>query len=164
MKKILLISDTHSFLDENLIKHILESDEVWHAGDVGAESVLDEIIKLKPLHAVYGNIDNQSIRQRLKPDLIFTCEQVKICITHDCGHPNQYNLHTQQLLKTEKPKIFICGHSHILKVFYNNPYEVLHLNPGACGNYGIHKIKTALRFEIERETIKNLAIIEFGKN
>lgn len=162
MRKILLISDTHSFLDEKLFKHIDEADEVWHAGDIGNIELTDKLKKLKPLQAVYGNIDGTEIRKEFKKNLIFNCENVKVYITHICGQPTNYLKEVKDILELEKPKIFICGHSHILKVMYQNKYEVLHLNPGACGNHGFHQIKTALRFVIDDTEIKDLAIIEFG--
>lgn len=162
MRKILLISDTHSFLEEKLFKHIDEADEVWHAGDIGNIELTDKLKKLKPLQAVYGNIDGTEIRKEFKKNLIFNCENVKVYITHICGQPTNYLKEVKDILELEKPKIFICGHSHILKVMYQNKYEVLHLNPGACGNHGFHQIKTALRFVIDDTEIKDLAIIEFG--
>ncbi len=162
MRKILLISDTHSFLEEKLFKHIDEADEIWHAGDIGNIELTDKLKKLKPLQAVYGNIDGTEIRKEFKKNLIFNCENVKIYITHICGQPTNYLKEVKDILELEKPKIFICGHSHILKVMYQNKYEVLHLNPGACGNHGFHQIKTALRFVIDDTEIKDLAIIEFG--
>jgi len=162
LRKILLISDTHSFLDEKLFKHIDEADEVWHAGDIGNIDLTDKLKKLKPLQAVYGNIDGTEIRKEFKKNLIFNCENVKVYITHICGQPTNYLKEVKDILELEKPKIFICGHSHILKVMYQNKYEVLHLNPGACGNHGFHQIKTALRFVIDDTEIKDLAIIEFG--
>jgi len=162
LRKILLISDTHSFLEEKLFKHIDEADEVWHAGDIGNIELTDKLKKLKPLQAVYGNIDGTEIRKEFKKNLIFNCENVKVYITHICGQPTNYLKEVKDILELEKPKIFICGHSHILKVMYQNKYEVLHLNPGACGNHGFHQIKTALRFVIDDTEIKDLAIIEFG--
>ena len=162
MRKILLISDTHSFLEEKLFKHIDEADEIWHAGDIGNIELTDKLKKLKPLQAVYGNIDGTEIRKEFKKNLIFNCENVKVYITHICGQPTNYLKEVKDILELEKPKIFICGHSHILKVMYQNKYEVLHLNPGACGNHGFHQIKTALRFTIDDTKIKDLAIIELG--
>jgi hypothetical protein len=162
LRKILLISDTHSFIEEKLFKHIDEADEIWHAGDIGNIELTDKLKKLKPLQAVYGNIDGTEIRKEFKKNLIFNCENVKVYITHICGQPTNYLKEVKDILELEKPKIFICGHSHILKVMYQNKYEVLHLNPGACGNHGFHQIKTALRFVIDDTEIKDLAIIEFG--
>jgi uncharacterized protein len=162
MRNILLLSDTHSFLDDKLLKHIAAADEVWHAGDIGAVEVTDSIKALKPLQAVYGNIDGSELRKEFKKNLIFMCENVKVYITHICGQPTNYLKEVKDILTTEKPKLFICGHSHILKVMYQQKYEALHLNPGACGKHGFHTIKTALRFVIDDTEIKDLAIIELG--
>lgn len=164
MKNILLISDTHSHLDNALLKHIEAADEVWHAGDIGnLNSVTDVIKKIKPLKAVYGNIDDAEARKEFSKNLVFTCEDVKVFITHICGSPTNYLKEVKEILISEKPKIFICGHSHILKVMYQKQYDVLHMNPGACGVHGFHQIKTVLRFVIDRDEIKDLAVIELGK-
>jgi putative phosphoesterase len=162
MKNILLISDTHSHLDNALLKHIDVADEVWHAGDIGNVDLTDAIKKRKPLRAVYGNIDDHALRKEFPKNLIFTCEDVKIFITHICGQPTNYLKEVKEILLAEKPKLFICGHSHILKVMYQKQYDVLHMNPGACGVHGFHQIKTVLRFVIDRTEIKDLAIIELG--
>lgn len=163
MKKILLISDTHSFLDEALIKHINEADEVWHAGDIGNIELTDKLKQLKPLRAVYGNIDDQVVRKEFPKNLVFTCEDVKVYITHICGQPTNYLKEVKDIIAAEKPKLFICGHSHILKVMYQPQYELLHMNPGACGMHGFHQVKTVLRFVIDGPEIKDLAVIELGK-
>ena len=164
MKNILLISDTHSHLDKALLKHIETADEVWHAGDIGnIEEVTDVIKKIKPLRAVYGNIDDANARIEFSKNLIFTCEDVKVFITHICGQPTNYLKEVKDVLHAEKPKLFICGHSHILKVMYQPQYDVLHMNPGACGVHGFHQIKTVLRFVIDGSEIKDLAVIELGK-
>ena len=162
MQKILLISDTHSYLDEKLIKHIKNADEIWHAGDVGTYSICEEIQKYKPLKAVYGNIDGQDIRKTYPENLIFNCENVKVLITHIGGYPNKYPTRVKNLLLEHKPNLFICGHSHILKVMYDKELNLLHINPGACGVHGFHAVKTLVRFEIDGAEIKNLAIIELG--
>ncbi|MCD6020207.1 MAG: YfcE family phosphodiesterase [Bacteroidetes bacterium] len=162
MKNILLISDTHSHLDNALLKYIEAADEVWHAGDIGCIEVTDGIKKLKPLRAVYGNIDDANARNEFPKNLVFSCEGVKVFITHICGQPTSYLKEVKDTLLAEKPKLFICGHSHILKVMYQSQYDVLHMNPGACGIHGFHQVKTALRFVIDGEEIKDLAIIELG--
>ena len=163
MKNILLISDTHSHFDKALVKYIEAADEVWHAGDIGnLNKVTDEIKKLKPLKAVYGNIDDAEARKEFSKNLVFTCEDVKVFITHICGSPTNYLKEVKEILISEKPKIFICGHSHILKVMYQKQYDVLHMNPGACGVHGFHQIKTVLRFVIDKDQIKDLAVIELG--
>lgn len=163
MQKILLISDTHSYLDPKLFKYIDTVDEVWHAGDIGDTSVCLDIAKLKPLKAVYGNIDGQDARKLYPENAIFMCEQVKVFITHIGGYPNRYNLEAKKIIEQEKPNLFICGHSHILKIMYDKKCNLLHLNPGACGVHGFHQIKTILRFTIEGTEIKNMEIIELGK-
>lgn len=163
MKQILLISDTHSHLDEAVIKHIEAADEVWHAGDIGNIELTDRIKKIKPIRAVYGNIDDAIIRKEFPKNLIFNCEEVKVFMTHICGQPTNYLKEVKDVLLEEKPKLFICGHSHILKVMYQQHYDVLHMNPGACGIHGFHQIKTMLRFVIDKSEIKDLAIIELGK-
>lgn len=162
MKNILLISDTHGYLDNKLFKYIEKADEVWHAGDIGNISLCDSIAESKPVKAVYGNIDGTDVRGVYPENLIFNCENVKVLITHIGGYPGKYPTRIKNLITEHQPKMFICGHSHILKVMYDKTNELLHLNPGACGSHGFHKIKTALRFEIEDDQIKNLAIIELG--
>lgn len=163
MKNILLISDTHSHLDQGLLKHIEAADEVWHAGDIGSLEVTDAIKAIKPLRAVYGNIDDAVARKEFPKNLVFTCEGVKVFITHICGQPTNYTREVKEVIRAEKPKLFICGHSHILKVMYQQQYDLLHMNPGACGIHGFHQVKTVLRFVIDGEEIKDLAVIELGK-
>lgn len=163
MKKILLISDTHGYLEPKLIKYIEAADEVWHAGDIGDFNVIEKITALKPVKAVWGNIDGAKARNEFKEDLIFTCENLKVYITHIGGYPGKYNTRAKQLLINEKPGLFICGHSHILKVMYDKSLNLLHMNPGAAGISGFHLIKTALQFEIDESEIKNLNVIELGK-
>jgi len=163
MQKILLISDTHNHVDAKLAKYINTVDEVWHAGDVGAISVCEEIGKLKPLKVVYGNIDGQDVRKSYPENNIFICEKVKVFITHIGGYPNRYNIGAKKIIEQERPNLFICGHSHILKIMYDTKYNLLHLNPGACGVQGFHQIKTILRFAIDGTEIKNMEIIELGK-
>ncbi len=161
--KILLISDTHGFLDPLLEKHINECDEVWHAGDIGNPLVTEIISKTKPVRAVWGNIDDKDARTLYKEDEIFTVEEIKIYMTHIGGSPTKYKKRVKTIIENEKPSLFICGHSHILKVMYDKENELLFLNPGAAGNSGFHQVKTALLFEIEGSNIKNLRIIELGK-
>jgi uncharacterized protein len=163
LKKILLISDTHSYLDDKLIKYINQADEVWHAGDIGVYSLCQEIEKIKPLKAVYGNIDGADIRKTYPENLVFMCEEVKILITHIGGYPNKYPARIKDLFLEHAPKLFICGHSHILKVMFDKQYNLLHINSGAAGVHGFHAVKTAVRFEIDKTEIKNLEVIEFGK-
>lgn len=163
MKKILLLSDTHGYIDENILNYIKNVDEVWHAGDIGSLSVTDEIEKIKPLRAVYGNIDDKLIRSEFSLDNIFTIENVKVWITHIGGYPYRYNHRIKEKITANPPNLFISGHSHILKVQFDKKLNLLHMNPGAVGKHGFHKVRTLLRFEIEGENIKNLEIIELEK-
>ena len=163
MKKILLLSDTHSFLDEKILKYVRLADEVWHAGDIGDLTVTDEIKKIKPLRAVYGNIDNDKARMEFPLNNRFFCEGVEVLITHIGGYPGKYNQAIREELRKNPPKLFICGHSHILKVQFDKTLNLLHMNPGAAGIHGFHQVRTMLRFEIDGEQIKALEIIEMEK-
>ena len=163
MKKILLLSDTHSFINPQIIKFVKQADEVWHAGDIGKLEVTDTIKLLKPLKAVYGNIDDKEARAEFPLDAKFTVEGVSVWMTHIGGYPNRYNLRIRDEIQKNPPKIFISGHSHILKAQYDKKLDLLHLNPGAAGNHGFHKIRTMLRFELDKGEIKNLEIIELAK-
>mgnify|MGYP000038262378 CR=1 FL=1 len=163
MKKILLLSDTHSFIDDQILKFVKQADEVWHAGDIGNLEVTDTIKKLKPLRAVFGNIDGADARAEFPLDAKFTVEGVSVWITHIGGYPNKYYQRIREEIKLNPPKIFISGHSHILKVQFDKKLDLLHLNPGAAGNHGFHKIRTMLRFNIDKGNIKDLEIIELAK-
>jgi len=162
LKRILLISDTHDYLDPKLLKHIEEADEVWHAGDIGGAWLCDKIEKIKPLKAVFGNIDDNEIRSIFPENLVFDCEGLKVLITHIGGYPGKYPSRIKNLISQNKPGLFICGHSHILKVIYDKENNLLHINPGACGVQGFHRVKTAVKFEVDKKEIKNLAVIELG--
>lgn len=163
MKKILLLSDTHSHIDESILKYVRLADEVWHAGDIGNLQVTDAIKALKPLRAVYGNIDDDKARMEFPLHNRFSCEGVDVWITHIGGYPGKYNQAIRAEIQRNPPKLFICGHSHILKVQFDKSLNLLHMNPGACGIYGFHQVRTMLRFEIEGDKIQNLEIIELGK-
>ena len=163
MKKILLLSDTHSFIDEQILKFVKQADEVWHAGDIGDTKVTDQIKKLKPLRAVYGNIDNKEIRSEFPLDNRFTVENIDVWITHIGGYPPRYNFRIKEEISNNPPKIFITGHSHILKVMNDKKLKLLHLNPGAAGKHGFHQTRTMLRFEINKSNIENLEVIELEK-
>lgn len=162
MKKILLLSDTHSYIDDKMLAHAEWADEVWHAGDIGDLSVTDAIKRVKPLRAVYGNIDDAKARMEFPLHNRFMCENVAVWITHIGGYPGKYNPAIREEMKANPPKLFICGHSHILKVQFDKTHDLLHMNPGAAGKHGFHKVRTMLRFVIDDETIKNLEIIEFS--
>ncbi|RZN81991.1 MAG: metallophosphoesterase [Winogradskyella sp.] len=163
MKKILLLSDTHSYIDGNILKHVKQADEIWHAGDIGDLKVTDAIKKLKPLRAVYGNIDNAEARAEFPEHNRFMCEDVDVWITHIGGYPPNYNNRVKDEIRLNPPKLFICGHSHILKVMPDKKLNVLHINPGAIGTHGFHKVRTMLRFTIDGKKIDNLEVIEFSR-
>ena len=163
MKKILLLSDTHGYVDKRILSYVEQADEVWHAGDIGNLEVTDQIQKLKPLRAVYGNIDGKDARVSFPEFQEFYCEQVSVLMTHIGGYPGRYNPKIKELLSKSSPKLFICGHSHILKVMQDKKYKILHMNPGAAGIQGFHKIRTMLRFEIVGNQIHNLEAIELGQ-
>ncbi|MFN8325900.1 metallophosphoesterase [Flavobacterium sp.] len=163
MKKILLLSDTHSHIEDAILKYVNQADEVWHAGDIGNLVVTDTIKKLKPLRAVYGNIDDDKARVEFPLNNRFFCEGVDVWITHIGGYPGKYNQAIRTEIQNNPPKLFICGHSHILKVQFDKTLNLLHMNPGAAGIYGFHQLRTMLRFEIDGEKIQNLEIIELSK-
>ena len=163
MRKILLLSDTHGHLDPKIHKYINGVDEVWHAGDIGSTAVANEISKLKTLKGVYGNVDGHELRCQFPENQIFSCQGVKVLITHIGGYPGRYNSRVKKLIDEEKPQLYICGHSHILKVMKDRKNKLLHMNPGACGIQGFHKLKTLLRFKLNKGKIENLEAIELGK-
>lgn len=163
MKKILLLSDTHSHIDDRILNYVHQADEVWHAGDIGDLKVTDTIKKLKPLRAVYGNIDDHEARLEFPLNNRFMCEEMDVWITHIGGYPGKYNMAIREELKENPPQLFICGHSHILKVQFDKALNCLHMNPGAAGIYGFHQMRTMLRFEIDKGKIQQLEVIELGK-
>ena len=162
MKKILLLSYTHGYIDKKIINYFDDVDQVWHAGDIGNIKVCETILKTKPLKAVFGNIDNFEIKEKFQEDLNFHCEGLKIYITHIGGYPGNYNKRVKKVIEETRPNVFICGHSHILKVIYDKKNDLLHMNPGACGLQGFHKKRTMLKFNIENKKITNLNVIELG--
>lgn len=164
MLKIGLLSDTHSFLDPKIKNYFSDVDEIWHAGDIGSMEVLDELRDFKPTRAVWGNIDNHHIRRECSEFLRFKIERVEILITHIGGKPERYSKPAlTELEKNGAPKLFICGHSHITLVKMDKRFNMLWMNPGACGYKGFHKIKTILRFSISGDKIHDLELIELGK-
>ena len=163
MTKILLLSDTHSYMDDDILKYVKQADQVWHAGDIGDLKVSDAIKQLKPLRAVYGNIDDAVMRGEFPENNRFMCEGVDVMITHIGGYPGAYNMRIREELRINPPKLFICGHSHILKVMPDKKLNLLHMNPGAVGKHGFHKVRTMLRFTIDGSKIDNLEVIEFPK-
>ena len=157
------MSDTHGTLDELMIKYINTVDEVWHAGDIGNVSVTDSIKEIKPLRGVFGNIDGTELRKEFPLHNRFTIDGVDVWLTHIGGYPGNYAYELRNDIKKNPPKLFISGHSHILKVINDQKLNLLHMNPGAVGKSGFHKVRTMLRFEISDSTIKNLEVIELGK-
>ncbi len=161
MQRIGLLSDTHSFLDPRIFDLFKEVDQIWHAGDIGSGEVLNKIEQFKPTIAVFGNIDDTKLRRRLKQTERFNCEGVDVLLTHIGGFPGKYSPNVQNIIVTNPPNLFICGHSHILKVINDKKNRLLHINPGAAGKYGFHTVRTAVRFTIDVNNIKDLEIIEF---
>ena len=162
--KIGLLSDTHSIIDKRILKFFENCDEIWHAGDIGTIKTLELLEKFKKIRAVYGNIDNHQIRKEVNEFLLLKYEKLVILIIHIAGKPPKYNKITYNLIKKHKPNILICGHSHILKIHRDKENDILIINPGASGNVGFHKFKTAIRFNIINSNIKNLKIIELKRN
>lgn len=163
MKRICLISDTHCHIGADMVKYLEECDEIWHAGDIGNIETADLLAKLKPLRAVFGNVDNHIIRSAYSQDNRFMCEGMDVLLTHIGGYPGKYEPRIREILKTNAPALLICGHSHILKVIYDKHYNLLYLNPGAAGISGFHKIRTLLRFTLDNGNISNLSIVEMAK-
>ena len=163
MRRIALLSDTHSYLDDRMVELLAECDEIWHAGDIGSSVVTDWLMQVKPLKAVCGNIDGTDLRLQFPQFLRFHCEEVDVFMTHIGGYPGHYDRNLLPMLKNDPPKLLIAGHSHILKVIYDPKYQLLHINPGAAGQQGFHRVRTIVRFTIEGDQIKNLEVVELGK-
>jgi len=163
MKKIILLSDSHHSLDEKIFPHLEECDEIWHAGDIGRLEVTDTLKTFAPLRAVWGNIDNHKIRKEFREVTYFKCQNLKVMMTHIGGYPGRYEKGIKAILKDKRPNLFISGHSHILKVMHDKELDILHMNPGAIGNYGWHKVKTILAFTVNGKEIKDLRVIEFPR-
>lgn len=163
MKKILLLSDTHSYIDESILKYAREADEIWHAGDIGNLSVADELEKCGMFRAVYGNIDDEKIRAAYPLHNRFMCEGADVWITHIGGYPGRYDARVREKINRNPPKLFISGHSHILKVMNDKKLGLLHMNPGAIGKHGFHKKRTMLRFKVHQGKFSDLEVIEFDR-
>lgn len=163
MTRILLLSDTHGHMDERILKYARMADEIWHAGDIGSLEVTDQLATCGRVRAVHGNIDDAIIQREFPLDQRFSCEGVPVWMTHIGGYPGRYNKRVKEPLLARPPKLFISGHSHILKVQWDKKLGLLHMNPGACGKQGFHQLRTMLRFVIEGEEIKDLEVIELGK-
>ena len=163
MKKIALISDNHGYVGEDVLSHLDGKDEIWHAGDIGSFEVTDALAEIKPVRAVYGNIDDHKIQKEFPLDNRFKCEQVPVWITHIGGYPNRYDKRVYAEINQNPPDLFICGHSHIVKALPDKKLDLLHLNPGAAGKVGFHQVLTLMRFELEQSQVKNLELIELEK-
>jgi len=163
MTRIGLLSDTYSFLDEAVFRYFEGCDEVWHAGDIGSLEVVEQLEAFRPLRAVYGNIDGREIRARFPEDLRFECAGLEVFMTHIGGYPGRYDRRVREILRLDPPGLFICGHSHILKVMPDHKLGLLHVNPGAAGREGFHHVRTIIRFAIEQGQIKEMEVVELGR-
>lgn len=159
----MLLSDTHSYIDERILDFASQADEIWHAGDIGDLNLTDQLAKIAPVRAVFGNIDNAEIRKEFPLNNRFEVEGVDVLITHIGGYPGKYSPAIREEIYANPPKLFISGHSHILKVMPDRNLNLLHMNPGACGIHGFHQIRTMLRFTVDSGKIDNLEVIELGK-
>ena len=162
LTRIGLISDTHHYLDESVFEHFKNCDEIWHAGDFGKSDVAERLASFRPLRGVYGNIDGYDIRSVYPEILEWKCEGVKVLMAHIGGYPPRYNAAIKKEIINRRPQLFISGHSHILKVMYDQQLQCLHMNPGAAGNHGWHKVRTLIRFGIDKTEIKDCEVIELG--
>ena len=164
MTRIGLISDTHGYIPPRVSVFFKDCDEIWHAGDIGNLQTAQQLEAVKPLRAVYGNIDGTAVRSSYQEFEVFDCEQVKVLMIHIGGYPGRYSRRARQLIEKYRPKLFISGHSHILKVMPDRKYNLLHINPGAAGKQGMHKVITAVRFVIDRADIKDLEVLEIQRS
>lgn len=162
MTKILLLSDSHSYIDDRILKYASQADEIWHCGDFGSLDVIEQLEKIKPLKGVYGNIDNSKIQAEFPEVNRFLCEKLEVLMIHIGGYPGKYSPLAKKKIAEQPPKLFISGHSHILKAMYDEKNKLLHLNPGACGKQGWHKVRTMMRFVVDGEEIRDLEVIELG--
>lgn len=162
MQRIVLLSDTHNYLDPAVLKYFENCDQIWHAGDIGTSEITEQLKTIKPLVAVYGNIDGTELRSEFPKEQLFYCEEVKVYMTHIAGYPGKYKPEVKKNIQLHLPNLVICGHSHILKVMYDKQLEHLHMNPGAIGVHGFHHVKTMLRFNIDGKKIQDLEVIELG--
>ncbi|MDR2236656.1 MAG: metallophosphatase family protein [Chryseobacterium sp.] len=162
MTKILLLSDSHSYIDDRILEYARQADEIWHGGDFGSMEVIEQLEKIKPLKGVYGNIDNNKIQSEFPEVNRFFCEDLEVLMIHIGGYPGKYSPLAKKEISEKTPKLFISGHSHILKAMFDSKNNLLHLNPGACGKQGWHKVRTMMRFVVDGEEVKDLEIIELG--
>ncbi|MBN1117550.1 MAG: metallophosphoesterase family protein [Bacteroidales bacterium] len=163
MKRIGILSDTHYYIDDVILKYFELCDEIWHAGDIGSMEVTDKLSQFRPLKAVYGNIDNHDIRSSFPLIQRFHCEEVDVLIKHIAGYPGRYDKSIQQVIENEPPKLLIAGHSHILKIQYDRKHNMLHINPGAAGKNGFHAVRTLVRLTIDGAEMKDVEVVELGK-
>ncbi len=163
MTRILLLSDTHGFIDEQILKYVRQADEVWHAGDIGDLKVADTLKENTPLRAVYGNIDGKELRAEYPLNNQFKVEGISVFMTHIGGYPGRYTARVKTELSKVPIDLYICGHSHILKVMRDKKLNLLHMNPGAIGKHGFHRVRTMLRFVIDKKEIKDLEVIEMSR-
>jgi putative phosphoesterase len=163
LKKIGLISDTHGYLEEAVFRHFEDCDEIWHGGDFGTAEIANKLASFKPLRGVYGNIDGNDIRSVYPENLVFKCEEIKVLMTHIGGYPPSYNPRVRPLLQEHRPQLFISGHSHILKVIFDEKLQCLHMNPGAAGRQGWHQVKTLITFVVDGKNMRDCKVIELGK-
>lgn len=163
MLRIGLLSDTHHFLDDAIFHHFEQCDEIWHAGDFGTVDLARRLSRFRPLRGVHGNIDGPDIRSDFPEKLRWQSEEVRVLMTHIGGYPPRYNPAIIQELRKDPPRLFICGHSHILKVMYDDQFKCLHMNPGAAGRQGWHQVRTLIRFTIDGPDMKDCQVIDLGK-
>lgn len=164
MKRIGIISDTHSHWDKKYAKYFAECDEIWHAGDIGSTEVAERLAAIKPLKAVCGNCDGGDLRFRFPEKLRFKCEDVEVLLTHIGGYPGNYDPRIRSQIYSSPPDMFVCGHSHIMKVQFDKTLNLLHINPGAAGHMGWHPIRTIVRLTIDGKEFKDVEVIELGEN
>ena len=162
MKRIGLISDTHSYFDSLIPKYFKDVDEIWHAGDIGTMKVIEQLEAIAPVKAVWGNIDGSPFRAEFEENLRFDCEGVDVFMTHIGGYPGRYHKRVRSILQSNPPRLYICGHSHILKVMPDKKLGLIHMNPGAAGIIGMHRMKTLLRFTCTQGKIEDLEVVELG--
>ncbi len=163
MIRIGILSDTHGHLSERVLNFFTGVDEIWHAGDMGDVVVGQSLAALKPLRAVFGNIDGQAVRMEYPRIQLFTAEKIKVLMVHIGGYPGRYEREVRDLIERERPKLYVCGHSHILKVIYDKKFDLLHINPGAAGNSGLHRSITAVRLVVDGEKMKDLEVLDIPR-
>ena len=162
MKRIGILSDTHGYWDDRYLLHFSDCDEIWHAGDIGSEIIIEQLQQHCTVRAVYGNIDGGILRKKHKETECFFVEECKVIMKHIGGYPGKYDASIRNVLVTEKPQLFVAGHSHILKVIYDEKIGCLHINPGAAGRQGWQQVRTLIKITIDKSSIKDLEVIELS--